>query len=66
MKFAVLKASDGQFCDVIEINSLNELIEFVEESQKNVGATSYGGGAVILERTADGINILTIYDDYIE
>jgi hypothetical protein len=61
MKFIVLKASDYEYRKEVEINSLEELMEFMN-------STKY---SIIIEKDYDHItdkleNTLTIYDDYLE
>jgi hypothetical protein len=53
MKFKVTKASDWDYKDEIEINTLEELIRFTESN----------GGTIIFD-TDD--NEIKIYDGYIE
>ncbi len=61
MKFIVLKASDYEYRQEIEINNLKELMEFVDSIENSV----------IIEKDYDHItdkleNTLMIYDDYLE
>lgn len=51
MKFAIRKASDWNYEDELEINSLEELIKFINNN----------GGKIILKEER-----ITIYDDYVE
>ena len=61
MKFIVLKASDYEYRKEMEINSLEELMEFMDSVENSV----------IVGKDYDHItdeleNTLTIYDDYLE
>ena len=53
MKFKVSKASDWDYKSEIEINTLDELIEF----------TKANGGSVVIDTE---YNMITIYDGYLE
>lgn len=50
MKFRVLKASDWNYVDKLEITSLEELMKFIEKN-----------GHIILDK-----DTITIYDYYVE
>lgn len=52
MTFTIRKASDVEYRETIEINTIEALIEFVEKLEQNV----------IIEPD----NTLTIYDGYLE
>ncbi|MCU6204632.1 hypothetical protein [Enterobacter cloacae] len=57
-KFLLTQASDHTRKDEIEINSLEELLDFIKEH-----------GRIIIEQmdsTYDGQQELMIYDDYVE
>jgi hypothetical protein len=61
MKFIVLKASDYEYREEMEINNLEELMEFMNSIEYSI----------IVGKDYDHItdkieNILTIYDDYVE
>ena len=76
MKFKVTKASDWVFEEMVEINTLEELLDFIDQKEKehndNGGKPSYFGGIVIdrddfehPHKKDSGWGI-EIYDDYIE
>lgn len=71
MKFKVSKASDWVFKDSVEINTLEELLQFVENKYKELenkkdelGLFIYFGGVVLSKE--DNEWEITLYDDYLE
>ena len=61
IKFLVLKASDDEYKTTIEINSLEELMNFLDTIKHSV---------IIKKKynfkTNEVVNTLKIYDDYLE
>ena len=60
MKFEVRKASDWDYKKTVEINTLEELIDFAIKNKS---------GLIVNPKypdSDDGLNMITIYDDYIE
>ena len=61
IKFLVLKASDDEYKTTIEINSLEELMNFLDTIKHSV---------IIRKKynfkTNAAVNTLKIYDDYLE
>lgn len=61
IKFLVLKASDDEYETTIEINSLEELMNFLDTIKHSV---------IIKKKynfkTNEVVNTLKIYDDYLE
>lgn len=56
MELIVSKASDPDFHEIIQLNSLEELVNFMHEVNSEV----------IIGTNTNGTLRLTIYDDYIE
>jgi hypothetical protein len=56
MEFILYKASDWSFRENIQLNSIEELVDFAHEV----------GSGLIIGGNVDGTLKLTIYDDYIE
>ena len=56
MKFTVDKASDWKYESIVEINTLEEMLEFISKN-----------GCIIVDYNKDlNIQDITIYDDYRE
>lgn len=61
IKFLVLKASDDEYETTIEINSLEELMNFLDTIEYSVII-----GKEYNFKTDEAVNTLKIYDDYLE
>ena len=61
MKFILTKASDRKYKDEIEINSIDELINFVKRKWNIIIEQNY-----IDRDTPKDEFMITIYDDYVE
>lgn len=70
MQFTVRKASDWNFKETIEINSLEELIQFVEEKysteHSDWSEVFKDISGVIISKDKENNWELQIYDNYIE
>lgn len=71
MIFKLRKASDWGFESNIEINTLEELLQFVENEEKNFNNENPKSNinlfeGIILSKEEDGGWQIEIYDDYIE
>lgn len=66
MKFKLKKASDWGFEDNIEINTLDQLLQFIENAYEKYKNEHFGQiDGIVLSKEGDEWQI-QIYDDYLE